>query len=155
MKNFLLPTVQSTQKIAQAIARLAMPKDVILLEGDLGAGKTEFARAFIRALTYDEMVVPSPTFTLVEIYEASIGAIWHFDLYRLKSEEEIWDLGIEEAFAQGISLIEWPERLGKTFRAKNCLKISLKLINNDKIRELFLAPFGNWESRLEKIVLDE
>lgn len=155
MKSFLLPNLQRTKKIAQDIARLSMPKDVILLEGDLGAGKTEFARAFIRALTYDEMIVPSPTFTLVEIYEASIGAIWHFDLYRLKSKDEIWDLGIEEAFAQGISLIEWPERLGRTFNLKDYLKISLNLTNDGKIRELFLTPFGNWESRLEKIILDE
>lgn len=154
MKTFLLPTLQKTQEIAQKLARLSMPKDVIMLQGDLGAGKTEFARAFIRELTHHEMTVPSPTFTLVEIYEATIGDIWHFDLYRLKLSSEVWDLGIEEAFARGITLLEWPERLGKEFIFKNYLEISLKLQKGDEAREVILTPYGNWESRLEKFSLD-
>ena len=56
--------------------------------------------------------MPSPTFTLVQIYQTSGAAIWHFDLYRLGAAEEAWELGIEDAFGSGISLIEWPERLG-------------------------------------------
>ncbi|AIL13291.1 hypothetical protein IM40_06955 [Candidatus Paracaedimonas acanthamoebae] len=154
MKTFFLPTLQKTQEIAQQLARLSRPKDVIMLQGDLGAGKTEFARAFIRELTHQEMTVPSPTFTLVEIYEAISGDIWHFDLYRLKSAPEIWDLGIEEAFARGITLLEWPERLGQDFVFKNYLEVSLKLHRGDETRELILTPYGEWVSRLEKIQLD-
>lgn len=154
MSTFFLSTLQKTQEVAHQLARLSMPKDIIMLQGDLGAGKTEFARAFIRELTHREITVPSPTFTLVEIYEAPKGNIWHFDLYRLKSSAEIWDLGIEEAFAQGITLLEWPERLGKEFVFKNYLEVSLKLSRHNEARELILKPYGDWVSRLKEIQWD-
>src|ERR1700728_1701643 len=108
-----LPEEAATAALAERIAALARTGDVFALRGDLGAGKTSFARAFIRAITRERGAgddeVPSPTFTLVQIYEPGI---WHFDLYRLRTPEEAWELGIEEAFAEGIALIEWPERLG-------------------------------------------
>src|SRR4029077_12412323 len=106
-----LPDDAATAAFAARISALAEIGDVIALKGDLGAGKTTFARAFIRARGGTEEV-PSPTFTLVQIYVLGPAAIWHFDLYRLKSSDEAWELGIEDAFSEGISLIEWPERLG-------------------------------------------
>ncbi len=106
-----LPDEAATAAFAARISALAAVGDIIALKGDLGAGKTTFARGFIRARGGTEEV-PSPTFTLVQVYELTSAAIWHFDLYRLKSPEEAWELDIEEAFAEGISLIEWPERLG-------------------------------------------
>src|SRR5689334_7160563 len=108
---FELPDEAATAALAARIAAVAAPSDIIALKGDLGAGKTAFARAFIRACgNRDE--VPSPTFTLVQIYDAGPTTIWHFELYRNRAPAAAWELGIEDAFITGISLIEWPERLG-------------------------------------------
>jgi tRNA threonylcarbamoyl adenosine modification protein YjeE len=107
-----LPDLAATRRLARALAMRARRGDVIALEGDLGAGKTTLARFFIAALGVDEEVV-SPTFSLVQRYALPDGGapVWHFDFYRLSSDDEAFELGIEEAFAEGISLIEWPERL--------------------------------------------
>ncbi|HEY2541330.1 MAG TPA: tRNA (adenosine(37)-N6)-threonylcarbamoyltransferase complex ATPase subunit type 1 TsaE, partial [Stellaceae bacterium] len=83
----------ATAALAARLAAIARPGDVIALRGELGAGKTAFARAFIRARNSADEEVPSPTFTLVQNYEAAGGAIWHFDLYRLTAADEIWELG--------------------------------------------------------------
>ncbi len=102
-------TIDYAREFAQGLCA----GDVVLLRGDLGMGKSVFARAVIRALCGDaDLEVPSPTFTLVQTYDAEIGVIWHFDLYRLSDSEEIYELGWEDALAGGVLLIEWPERLG-------------------------------------------
>ena len=106
-------TIEFAQEFAAGLAQ----GDVVLLHGDLGMGKSVFSRAIIHALCGDETEVPSPTFTLVQTYEsqtydAPIGTIWHFDLYRLSDESEVYELGWEEAMADGVILVEWPERLG-------------------------------------------
>jgi tRNA threonylcarbamoyladenosine biosynthesis protein TsaE len=107
-----LPDEAATLALGARLASSAQPGDVIALRGALGAGKTTLARGFVRALLGAATEVPSPTFTLVQTYETAKGLVWHFDLYRLEDPEEAWELGIEDAFADGISLIEWPERLG-------------------------------------------
>lgn len=111
-----LDDLSATEALAARLAALVVAGDIIGLAGDLGAGKTAFARAFIGArLGVTE--VPSPTFTLVQIYENSSAGeisdvpIWHFDLYRLAGGEEIFELGIEDAFDLAICLIEWPEKM--------------------------------------------
>lgn len=101
-----------TTSIARDLAATAQARDMFLLNGDLGAGKSVFARAFIRQLCGQKTDVPSPTFTLVQTYESAKGTIWHFDLYRLQDPDEIYEIGWEEALQGGIALIEWPERLG-------------------------------------------
>lgn len=108
----ILPDLAATERLARALAGVARRGDVIGLSGGLGLGKTSFARAFIRARPGGDAVaeVPSPTFTLVQVYELGEAPVWHFDLYRLKRPEELWELGFEEALAEGIALIEWPER---------------------------------------------
>ncbi len=105
---------QETREIARGFAKSLVGGDIILLNGDLGMGKSVFARSVIRSLCDNEnLEVPSPTFTLVQTYDTSIGQVWHFDLYRLSSPEEIYEIGWEEAISSGgILLVEWSERLG-------------------------------------------
>ena len=112
------------EDFAARLALLCDPKDVIALYGDLGAGKTVFSRAFIRSCGLPEEEVPSPTFTLVQLYDAPDFCIYHFDLYRLKSAEEIFELGMEEALYDGVSLIEWPDKMGG-YLPKNCARITI------------------------------
>jgi len=114
-----LPDEAATARAAAVLAARLRPGDVVALHGDLGAGKTAFARAAIRALLGDpDAEVPSPTFTLVQTYEAPSATVWHFDLYRLADPAEVWELGWEEAVAGGIVLVEWPERLGSLLPAR-------------------------------------
>lgn len=103
---------EETAVVARRLATKLRPGDVVLLRGELGAGKSIFARALIQALCGEETIVPSPTFTLVQTYEAPEFTLWHFDLYRLNLAEEVYELGIEEALQRGVCLIEWPDRLG-------------------------------------------
>jgi tRNA threonylcarbamoyladenosine biosynthesis protein TsaE len=108
-----LPDEATTEQLGATLAARLRPRDVLALQGELGAGKTTLARAILRAASGNPaLVVPSPTFTLVEVYETARGTFWHFDLYRLESPEQVFELGWEEALADGIVLIEWPERLG-------------------------------------------
>ena len=147
---FDLPDEAATAALAARIAALARKGDVIALRGDLGAGKTCFARAFIRALGDAEEEVPSPTFTLVQVYRPGI---WHFDLYRLRAPEEAWELGIEEAFADGIALIEWPERLGALLPRER-LDVGLAFADLPQARCAALDAGSEWRERLAGIVLD-
>lgn len=103
---------EETIKAAAAFAATLKPRDIILLNGDLGMGKSVFSRAVIRAITHNpELDVPSPTFTLAQTYDTPLGDIWHFDLYRLKDPEELYEIGWEDALSSGIVLVEWPDRL--------------------------------------------
>jgi tRNA threonylcarbamoyladenosine biosynthesis protein TsaE len=148
-----LPDPAATERLAAIIAAQARPGDAILLSGDLGAGKTHFARAFINALTAVPEEVPSPTFTLVQTYDATAqGApvkIWHFDLYRLKSPEETLELGIDEVFAEGIALVEWPDRLGY-YTPRERLELRLA-ITGDGARTATLLPTPSWDDRVVAI----
>tara|TARA_R110001592_G_scaffold29350_9_gene106591 strand:- start:8382 stop:8828 length:447 start_codon:yes stop_codon:yes gene_type:complete len=127
-ENQSIETYSEAETIAFA-ARFAQQLnagDIVLLYGDLGMGKTVFSRALIRALCTDEaMDVPSPTFTLVQTYDAPRGAIWHFDLYRLSDPSEIYEIGWEEALSEGMILVEWPERLNEGMVPSDAIKISL------------------------------
>ena len=108
-----LPDEAATERLGATLAERLKPGDVVGLKGELGSGKTTLARAILRAAAGDpDLIVPSPTFTLVEVYETPRGTYWHFDLYRLEAPQQAYELGWEEALAEGITLIEWPERLG-------------------------------------------
>ena len=135
-------TLAETEGLAQHLAPHVAPGDVVGLCGALGSGKTAFARAFIRArLGRPAEEVPSPTFTLVQLYEHAAGAIWHFDLYRLDGPEDAYELGIEDAFSNAISLIEWPEKLGAMMPA-DWLELHLAPGKHDEARLITITPHG-------------
>ncbi|KAF0223210.1 MAG: ATP-binding [Rhodospirillaceae bacterium] len=140
----------ATRRLGQALAARARPGDVIMLHGTLGMGKSTLARAFIQTLTSADEEVPSPTFTLVQMYEGTGGDIWHFDLYRLDKSEDAFELGIEDAFADGISLIEWPDRLGR-LAPRRRLEIHLHLGQCATARRAELISYDQWNDRLGDI----
>ncbi|MDO9639189.1 MAG: tRNA (adenosine(37)-N6)-threonylcarbamoyltransferase complex ATPase subunit type 1 TsaE [Pseudotabrizicola sp.] len=107
-----LPSEDATDRLGGVLAEHLRPGDTILLTGPIGAGKSHLSRAIIRARLGRMEDVPSPTFTLVQTYEDASGDIWHADLYRLSHPDEVLELGLEEAMATAICLIEWPDRLG-------------------------------------------
>lgn len=145
--------VAATHALASALARQCRAGDCLLLQGDLGAGKTEFARGFIAALCGAAEEVVSPTFTLVQEYPGVDAAfsVWHFDLYRLKRREELQELGIEEALLSGIALIEWPQ-LAEDLLPQEALNI---VIRRDGLAERRLFTFSGsreaWEARLNTL----
>ncbi len=146
-----LDGIEATGRLAASLAALARPGDVIGLSGDLGTGKTSFARAFIAARAAlcgaPAEEVPSPTFTLVQTYEMAAETIWHFDLYRLDRAEDAYELGIEEAFADGLCLIEWPERIALLLPGDR-LDVELSFSDREDRRRARLVGHGNWAPRL-------
>lgn len=147
-----LQDLAATERLADQLARIAQAGDVIGLCGELGAGKTTFARAFIRArLGIEE--VPSPTFTLVQTYEGHGEAIWHFDLYRIQDPAEAVELGIEEAFADAISLIEWPHRLGDGL-PRSWLELRLEPGDSAESRRAELISHGQRAEDIIRLLLE-
>jgi len=131
MKLFLADEA-ATIRLAETLAAVAKAGDVLLLSGPLGAGKSSFARAFIRCLVGDAgLDVPSPSFTLVQSYESARAEIFHYDLWRLSGPAALEELGWDEAMS-GITLVEWPERLG-ALEPKLALRIKFEM-----------APAGRW-----------
>ena len=148
----------ATAAFAARVARLVRRGDVIALKGELGTGKTSFARAFIRARAGRDEEVPSPTFTLVQPYELPDLPIWHFDGYRLRHPDEAWDLGIEDAFRDGVSLIEWPERFGSLIPSRR-LEITLEHSAAQhgaapEARRAVIDPGPEWATRLAALAME-
>ena len=143
----------ATQELACLLAALVHEGEQLALRGDLGAGKTVFARAFIRALCGLKIEVPSPTFTLVQIYDTlDRRTIFHFDLYRLEDPDEALQLDIDDAFANGISLIEWPERLGYLLPREH-LEIALDHGDEEQQRRCTISGPDSWSERLRDLSL--
>jgi tRNA threonylcarbamoyladenosine biosynthesis protein TsaE len=141
-----LTNLAATETLAAAVAEHARAGDAILLEGELGAGKTAFARAFLRAATGDPALeVPSPTFTLVQSYETRIGVVQHFDLWRLAGPGGLTELGWDEA-RDSIVLVEWPDRLG-SLRPAEALTIALRSTGADGRQ----AVLSGWPDRLGRL----
>ena len=134
--SFFLPDETATERLGAALASRLRPRDVVALQGGLGVGKTTLARAILRAASGDPaLIVPSPTFTLVEIYDTPMGVFWHFDLYRLEEPEQVFELGWEEARADGMALVEWAERLG-TLLPRERLTVTLAMEGDGRRADL-------------------
>lgn len=147
-KTLCLKTEDDTSRFAASMAKIVASGDVLLLEGEIGAGKSAFARGLIRALAGAEIEVPSPTFTLVQTYDLVPAPVWHCDLYRLTHPDEAFELGLEEAFETAICLIEWPDRLGSDVPA-GALKLHFTA-ELDRHSVTFTTP-ENWVSRLQDL----
>lgn len=146
-----LPDEGATQALATTLAGFCHKGDCLLLKGDLGTGKTTFARGFIRSLGSEEEVV-SPTFTLVQTYLTRAGwPVWHFDLYRLEHAQELDPLGLEEALETGVTLIEWPE-LAKDRVPQEALTVQLAYEQEGQRKATLLGDTKVWKPRLEKLV---
>jgi tRNA threonylcarbamoyl adenosine modification protein YjeE len=133
-----LPDMAATASLGAAIARGLKPGDAVALDGDLGAGKTALARTVLEALGVREDV-PSPTFTLVQRYETPALIVSHFDLYRIKQESELDELGFDDALAEGAALIEWPERAPHRI-PHDALHVHLAIVSNTARRATLSGP---------------
>lgn len=139
-----LPTLAATEAFAARIAAVARPGDAILLSGPLGAGKSAFARAFLRAASGDPALeVPSPSFTLVQSYDTRLGPVHHFDLWRLDGPGALTELAWDDAL-QDIVLVEWPDRLGP-LTPPGALRLAFDWADTDEAR---VVRVDGWSDRL-------
>ncbi|MBR6355566.1 MAG: tRNA (adenosine(37)-N6)-threonylcarbamoyltransferase complex ATPase subunit type 1 TsaE [Alphaproteobacteria bacterium] len=129
-KVFKSNSEKDTAYIAEQFADIAKSGDIFALNGTLGAGKSVFARAFIQKLT-PVKEAPSPTFTLVQMYPTPKFDIYHYDLYRLKSPAELFELNVDEAFYAGVCLIEWPEKMGP-LTPRNIWQVDFEVNGNER-----------------------
>jgi len=145
--DFRLEDETATARLGAAIAAVLAPGEAVCLSGPLGAGKSTLARALVRALTGPDEDVPSPTFTLVQFYECPRLKVAHFDLYRLSSPDEAYEIGLDEALEDGAAVIEWPERLQGRLPPDR-LDVEITLADDDADgRRVRLDPHGAWEGR--------
>ena len=143
--QFSAPDEATTCALAAQLAKNCVQGDCVLLNGELGAGKTAFARGFIHAFNPGAEVV-SPTFNLVQTYDNAHATLWHFDLYRLKTAAELVEIGLDEALEFGITLIEWPQ-LAKAHWPHHALAITFQSEGQGRLLT-FTGPASRWKNHL-------
>lgn len=143
----------ATRRLGARLAKVVRTGDVIALAGALGTGKTTLARDLIETLAGGACEVPSPTFTLVQTYELETVTVWHFDLYRIERPEEVIELGLDDALAEGVTLIEWPDRMGPLLPDER-LDVMLVQGAAPDARIAQLEAHGVWRGRLAGIADD-
>ncbi|MBT4741136.1 MAG: tRNA (adenosine(37)-N6)-threonylcarbamoyltransferase complex ATPase subunit type 1 TsaE [Rhodospirillaceae bacterium] len=153
MPTLLLKTEKDTLALGRALARVANAGDVITLSGPLGAGKTVLARGFITERAGPSTDIASPTFTLAHVYDSVTPPIWHFDFYRIEAPQDVEELGLDDALAGGISVIEWPDR-AKAWLPSERLDIELASDVETNARRATLSASPQWTSRLDTLVAE-
>lgn len=149
-----LGSEDETRAFGAAFAPVLAPGDTLLLEGDLGAGKSFLARSLIQTLMSDKGAiedVPSPSFTLVQVYEFAKYDVWHADLYRIETIDEIEELGLEEAFGTSVCLVEWPDRLGD-LRPWGALTLRMAMTGEAGVRRIDAFGPQSWSERLSSVL---
>ncbi len=136
--TILLGRAEDTDRLGAWFAHRLTAGDCVLLDGPVGAGKSHFCRALIREKLGHYVDVPSPTFTLVQTYDAAECEIWHADLYRLSSSGELFELGLDDALSDALCLIEWPDRMGSVQPA-NAIRLHIAM-DGDGRRASISAP---------------
>ena len=150
-RSLIFADTAATRRFGAGLAARLSAGDTVLLQGDLGTGKTTLARAVIAQLCGVEDA-PSPTYTLIQTYDTAAGEeLWHADLYRIEDPSELDELGLDDAFEEAICLIEWPDRLGDAV-PEDRLEIALVAGRGlDDAREARITGFGRWEDRIDDI----
>jgi len=147
--------IAQMQAFAAVLAKNLRPGDIITLSGEVGAGKTAFARALIQAIAIEKPDVTSPTFNLLQSYDVMLAGgvseiLWHLDLYRLKHAEEADSLGLRELWSH-ITLIEWPEIIARILPVQH-LSIAFDFGVSQELRNLVLSGNDAWRNRLETLI---
>lgn len=148
-----LPDVNATEHLAMDLAASIGPGDLITLSGDLGAGKTTLARAILRYIAGDaELAVPSPTFTMMQLYQLPLMNVVHSDLYRVTTVAELSELGWDEAGDNAAVIVEWPDRAGSLLQSDR-LDVALNLAPGlgPSHRVVRLTGYGAWAARLHQL----
>ena len=138
-----------TAELAINLGKVLKAGDCLLLVGSVGAGKSLFARALIQSLQNTPEDVPSPTFTIVQTYKTKLGDLWHCDLYRISSPNEVIELGLDDAMASAVTLIEWPEYLAD-LTPPDALTIQINDLGGDVRKLSFESTDADWEAALAK-----
>ena len=151
--NITTQSPEETATLAEKIGQTLRAGDTILLSGPIGAGKSHFCRHLIQSRLSTLEDVPSPTFTLVQIYEAEDAEIWHSDLYRLVNAMDVEELGLFDAFESAICLVEWPDRLGDD-TPENALILSIETFASELEKRAFSLTWTNpkWLDRLKELI---
>ena len=139
-----LPDLAAMEALGTRIAARLRPGDVVALSGGLGAGKTTLARSIIAALGH-EGEVPSPTFTIIEVYDALDPALVHADFYRLEHPEDARELGLDEYRDGAVLIAEWPDHAGGFEHEPGCLSITLEIVGQGRIA--IARPGSDWLTR--------
>ena len=153
MYSLLSNSEKQTQRLGFALGACLRAGDVVLLEGEMGAGKSVLTRAAARGMGV-EGPVPSPTFTILNIHDGSDMKLYHFDLYRLEGEDALYEMGLDEFIParDGASLIEWPQMAGEAMPGDH-LAIDIRYANDGMAREITLTPMGGFgEQRIHEII---